>query len=195
MQCGDLIGQEEVSKKVSKKSEEGKANQDRIEVGYAWRSTLADFASLSGVFAGFAIAFIALLLGLDVARAPIPYVSGLSWASLGIVFIGPSVGLFVGASQFFLQAKACDMRSIPMEFSSYLTRELSKEAIAFEAAAVKNDASIRSYEARGRYCYNAAVLLVLIGLGLIIMPYSWPLAIFVLVVCMLLEAYEYKVIS
>ena len=55
-----------VGKKPNDAKEEGKAAETRIESGYAWRLTLGDFASLSGIFAGFAIAFIVLILALPV---------------------------------------------------------------------------------------------------------------------------------
>jgi hypothetical protein len=38
-----------------------------VSRGYNWRNTLTDFASVSGVLAGFCVAFIGLILGWSIA--------------------------------------------------------------------------------------------------------------------------------
>lgn len=180
--------------KANRASSKGKTTRTGIEIGYAWRLTLGDSASLSGVFAGFAIAFIVLILGLTVTKCPIPYVSIVSWGDIGVLLMGIAVGLFISASQFFVQAKACDMRSIPNELAKFIEADLSKDKIAFADAASQNDKHARYYESRGRHCYNIGVLFMLLGLGLSIIPYNWIIGLCVLVACVLPEAYQYHII-
>ena len=166
--------------------EERQADAKRIEVGYGWRFTLSDFASLSGVFAGFSIAFIILLVGLERACVLV--------ADLGIVLMGIAAALFVAASQFFLQAKNCDLRTLPKEYVDFLSKELSEEKITFEAAALLNDNKILYYEKRGRYCYNLGVWLMLVGFGLVVASYNMLVGFIVLCVAVPLEIYQHLII-
>ena len=108
--------------------------------------------------------------------------------------MGIAVGLFVAASQLFLQAKACDTRTLPKEYVDFLSKELSKDGITFEAAASLNDEKILYYEKRGRYCYNIGVPLMLIGLGVVVISYSILVGLIVLGVSVLLELYQYHII-
>jgi hypothetical protein len=176
--------------------EESQDDAKRIEVGYGWRFTLSDFASLSGVFAGFSIAFIILLVGLERAKATVCLspCACVPVADLGILLMGVAAALFVAASQFFLQAKACDLRTVPKEYVDFLSKDLSKDKITFEAAALHNDNVIRYYEKRGSYCYNSGVLLMLVGFGLVVISYNVFAGLIVLCVAVSLEIYQHLII-
>lgn len=148
------------------------------------------------MFAGFSIAFIILLLGLERSKVTIclsPSVC-VPVADLGIVLMGIAVALFVAASQFFLQAKACDMRTMPKEYVGFLSSDLMKDGITFEAAALLNDDKIRYYEKRGRYCYNLGVPLMLFGFGFVVISYNVLAGFIVLCVSVSLEIYQHLVI-
>jgi hypothetical protein len=138
------------------------------------------------VFAGFSIAFIILLLGL---KRPCVLV-----ADFGIALMGVAASLFVAASQFFLQAKNCDLRTMLKEYVDFLSKDLSKDHITFESAALFNDNRIRYYEKRGSLCYNCGVLLMLIGFGLIVITYSVLVGLIVLCVAVSLEIYQHVII-
>nr|MDO8080821.1 hypothetical protein [Candidatus Freyarchaeota archaeon] len=72
-----------------------------MSTGYNWRVTLTHFASISGVLAGFCVAFIALILGGRIADIEI-YYSGLTFGQIAVLLFGISTGLFISAAELFL---------------------------------------------------------------------------------------------
>lgn len=75
-----------------------------MSTGYNWRSTLTHFASISGVLAGFCIAFIALVLGGRIADIEI-YTGGVTFGQVAVLLFGISTGFFICAAELFFACK------------------------------------------------------------------------------------------
>jgi len=157
-----------------------------MSTGYNWRNTLADFASISGVLAGFSVAFIALILGGPVADIEI-CTSGVTFGQVAVLLFGISAGLFISATEFLLHAKGFDVFGISEPYLKLLKEdcELKKgDWIEFENEQTRH---CRHNEQIGRRCYNAAIFIIFGGLFFAISPYNLPIAVLVSGFGMMLE--------
>lgn len=142
-----------------------------MTTGYNWRNTLSNFASISGILAGFCITFIALTLSGQINDIEI-CTSGLTFSQITILLFGISGGLFICATEFFLHAKEFDVFSVPKPYRKLLKddcEEKKKDWAEFEDEQTKH---CRRNERVGRYCYNISIFLIFIGLIFAIAPYS-----------------------
>ena len=71
--------------------------------GRNWRNTLTDYASVSGVLAGFCVAFIGIVLGWSVADTNILGV--VTYGNISVLLFGISVCLFIAARARSIQQK------------------------------------------------------------------------------------------
>src|SRR4030042_4497142 len=157
--------------------------------GYNWRGTLGEFARIAGVLSGFCITFIALILGGRAADTSI-YNSGVTFGQISVLCFGVSCGLLVAAAEFFLKAKECDVFSIPESYRILLKedcKQAKKEWAEFEDSQTGN---CRANESSGRYCYNAGIFGILIGLTFVIIPYNPLIGIAVGLIGMSLQLWQ-----
>lgn len=160
-------------------------------MGYNWRETLTEFASISGVLAGFCVAFIALILSGPIADIGIG-ATGVTFGQIAVLLFGISTGLFIGATEFFLHAKEFDVFSIPEPYRQRLKEhcELEKEDwTEFEDEETK---LCRKNEQTGRRFYNVAIFIIFGGLLFAIAPYNLLIAILVSGFGILLESWQIK---
>lgn len=160
-----------------------------MSTGYNWRNTLSDFASISGVLAGFCVTFIALILGGPIADTRI-CTSGVTFGQVAILLFGISTALFICATELFLHAKEFDAFSIPEVYRKLLKEDCQlkkKDWAEFEDEQTKH---CRHNERWGRICYNSAIFTIFGGLFFAIAPYNLPIAGFVSGLGILLEVWQ-----
>jgi hypothetical protein len=155
--------------------------------GYNWRSTLTDFAAISGTLAGFSIAFIGLVLGWSIADVQI-YQSA-TFGNVATLFFGLNTSLFIVASEFFLHAKNFDVFDLTAEYRDWLTKGLPNEN--WDKIWVESTKKARINEGYGRWCYNIAIFLMFIGLFFAIFPYNYVVAIVVSTIGLFFEIWQF----
>jgi hypothetical protein len=155
--------------------------------GYNWRSTLTDFASISGTLAGFNIAFIGLILGWSIADVYI--YQGITFGNIAILFFGLTTVLFIAAAEFFLHAKNFDIFDLTSEYRDWLTKGLPKEN--WNNIWIESTKKARLNESYARWCYNIAIFLMFVGLLFAIFPYSYLIAIVVSSIGLLFEIWQF----
>ena len=146
-----------------------------MSTGHNWRETLTNFASISGVLAGFCVTFIALILGGPIADIQI-CTSGVTFGQVAVLLFGVSTGLFISAAELFLHAKEFDVFSIPEPYLKLLREdceEKKKDWTEFEDEQTK---LCRHNERLGRRCYNVAIFIIFGGLFFATAPCSLPIA-------------------
>lgn len=139
-------------------------------MGYNWRSTLSDFAAISGVLAGFCFALIVFVLGWSVADAKLVYTA--TYGNVGVMLTGISASLFVASSELLLSAKHFDVWSLPAAFE----RNLQDSLRDWTAKKEEDDKRCKLYERRGRICYNIGTFLLFAAIFFIICPYNIAIA-------------------
>ena len=160
-----------------------------IEAGWNWRSTLTDYATISGVLAGFSVTFIALMLTKQTADINI-IVPSLTFGRITVLLFGVSAGLFIAAGEYFLQAKEFDIYGVPERYLS-LFRKNSKDKKDWEKREKSQTESLRRQEKKGRRFYNVAIFSVLVGLWFAITPYNVVIASIVAGVGIAIELSQY----
>ena len=133
-------------------------------MSYNWRETLPQYASISGVLAGFSITFIIFLLREDQSSQQIAY--GVSWGILSALFMGISAVFFIQASQFFLTAKDHDIYGMPQEKLDSLGEPKRKEEIS---------KSLRN-QALGGNLFNYGRITLFLGVAFALWPFSQVVA-------------------
>src|SRR2546426_152906 len=134
-------------------------------MAYNWRETLPQYASISGVLAGFSITFIIFLLREDQSSQQIAY--GVSWGILSALFMGISAVFFIQASQFFLTAKDHDIYGMPPEKSALMGESTKKEEMA---------KSMRN-QALGGNLFNCGRITLFLGVTFALLPFSQAVAL------------------
>lgn len=160
-----------------------------MSTGYNWRNTLTHFAAISGVLAGFCVAFIALTLGGQVADIEI-WTSGATFGQISVLLFGISAGLFVCAAELFLNAKEFDVFDIPTPYRELLKddcEQKKKDWVEFED---EQTAKCLRSESLGRKCYNSAIFIIFGGLFFAIAPYNIVIAVVVAGLGILLELWQ-----
>jgi hypothetical protein len=155
--------------------------------GYNWRSTLTNFASISGTLAGFSIAFIGLILGWTIADVQI--YQSVTFGNVAILFFGLATSLFIVASEYFLHAKNFDVFELTEEYRDWLMSGFPNEN--WDNKWIESTEKLRINEFYGRWCYNSAIFLLFIGLFFAIFPYNYFIAAIVSSVGLILEILQF----
>ena len=155
--------------------------------GYNWRSTLTDFAAISGTLAGFSIALIGLILGWSIADVQL--YQNVSFGNIATLFFGLASSLFIVASEFFLHAKSFDVFDLTTEYRDWLTMGLPNEN--WNNVWIESTKKARLNESYGRWCYNFAIFLMFIGLFFAIFPYNSVIAILVSAIGLFFEIWQF----
>jgi hypothetical protein len=157
--------------------------------GYNWRSTLTDFAAMSGTLAGFSVAFIGLILGWSIADVQL--YQKVTFGNVAILFFGLVTSLFVVSSEFFLHAKTFDIFDLSTEYREWLMKGLPDEN--WNNIWIESTKKARLNEAYGRWCYNVAIFLMFIGLFFAIFPYNYVIAIVVSAIGLFFEIWQFGI--
>ncbi len=157
--------------------------------GWNWRSTLPGFAGICSVLAGFSVALIALLMTWQVANTKIGVFS-LTFGQIAVLLFGISAGLLVGAEEFLLHATEFDVYALPERYFQLYKNVINDdkkfaENVETQTKALHNNATL------ARRFYNVAIILVFIGLGFAIAPYSIVIAIIVAGIGLSMELIQY----
>lgn len=160
-----------------------------MSTGYNWRKTLIDFAHISGVLAGFCVAFIGIVLGWEVANTPI--YGNITFGHFSILLFGVSTGLFIASSEFFLHAKEFDMFDLSKEYEEWIEEYFKKEKKDWNKHKESSHVICRQNEKYGRKCYNAAIILIFVGLFFVVFPYNVLIAFIVSGLGILLESLQF----
>ena len=161
-------------------------------IGYNWRNTLSDFASIAGILAGFCVAFIGIILSRSVADTQIYNIS-LTYGEVAIFFMGVSAALFITASQLFLRAKESDMWNLPEKYEQYLKKGFKKEGKSWKKIREENLDNMLKMRKNGRRFYNPAIIVMFLGLGFLIASYNHVIAIIVAGLGILLEVWQWSI--
>ena len=163
-------------------------------IGYNWRNTLTDFASIAGILAGFCVAFIGIILSWSVANTQIGNTS-LKYGDIAIFFVGVSAALFITAAQLFLRAKDSDMWNLTEKYEQFLKKGFKAEGKNWEKIKEENLENCGRCEMWGRRFYNPAIITMFLGLGFLITPYNYVIAIIVAGSGISLEVWQWKGLS
>jgi hypothetical protein len=153
-------------------------------MGYNWRSTLSDFAAISGVLAGFCFALIVFVLGWSVANTALSH--GVTYGNVGVLLTGVSASLFIAASELLLSAKHFDVWALPDKFEQNLQASF-KDWIERKT---EDDRQCKLYERRGRTCYNIGAFLLFVALLFIMSPYNLVIAAISTGLGLIFEVYQ-----
>lgn len=145
--------------------------------GYNWRNSLGDYATTSGVLAGFTLAFIVFILGSSVGDSRL--VSGFTWGEIGVLLNGVASALFVASTEFFLSSKSYDVWNIPEQYEKFLEIGFQKEGRRWDTLKLENLTNCRKYEGRGRWCYNVGIFVMFTAFFFVIGPYNLAVAVLV----------------
>jgi len=159
-----------------------------VSRGYNWRNTLTDFASVSGVLAGFCVAFIGLILGWSIADIKI--YQQLTFGNVAVLFFGIATSLFITASEYFLHSKNFDIFDIKEEHRKWLESGFPDKN--WNDIWKESTKMMRVNESYGRWCYNFAIFIMFIGLFFAIAPYNLVIAFVVSIVGIMLELWQFK---
>jgi len=177
-------------KKAPLAEPERKKKEDKeMRMGYNWRTTLIHFAAVSGVFAGFCVTFIALILGGPVADIEI-YIGGVTFGQVAVLFFGVSAALFICAAELLLHAKGFDVFSIPEPYRELLKKGCELEKKDWAEFEDEQTAQCRHIELSGKRCYNTAIFIIFGGLFFAVAPYNLLIAAVVSGLGILLESWQ-----
>jgi hypothetical protein len=158
---------------------------------YNWRNVLSDFAAISGALAGFTLTLIVFILGWQVANTPL--ILGITWGHIGVLLNGIASALFVTASEFFLGSKELDLWALPDKYEDHLLRKRLRED--WDKRKRESLRTGRLYEARGRHCYNTALILMFLAIGCVIAAYNMIIAVVVAGSGIILETYQWSMVG
>jgi len=150
--------------------------------GYNWRDTLGDATSVSGILAGFSIAFVGLILQSqkDLTLLTITDVSGgfaLSANLIGLFSSGISATLFIASLELSLEAKTYDVWALPKEYEESLRSGFKEIEKSWLDTRGEQDALCRKYTNLSRHLYNLGVFAMFSALGFAILPHSLSIGI------------------
>jgi hypothetical protein len=142
--------------------------------GYNWRNALSDATAVSGILAGFAIAFIGLILQSqkDFLLGSLIYDN---WSltiyanSLGLLLAAFAAALFITSVELSLMAKTFDIWNIPKEYSAFLRKGFKKK---WSEVCHDQDAHCKKYDNLSRHAYNCAIFSIFAAMGLTVTPYN-----------------------
>lgn len=161
---------------------------DSGSTGYNWRNTLTNYASISGMIAGFCVAFIGIVLGWSVADTVL--YEGLTFGHMAVLLFGISAALFIASSELFLHAKNFDAFDLSTEYRDWLQRGLQDKD--WNKIWEDSHKQCQANEKYGRICYNLAIFVIFIGLFFAIAPYHFGIALVVSVFGVILELWQLR---
>lgn len=155
--------------------------------GYNWRNALGDATSVSGILAGFAIAFIGLVLQSqkDLTLLTITSVSGgfvLSANLIGLFLSGISATLFIASLEMSLEAKTYDVWALPKEYEEFLRSGFKEIKESWLRTRDEQDTLCRKYTDLSRHLYNLGIFAIFSALGFAILPHSLSIGIIATVI-------------
>lgn len=156
--------------------------------GYNWRNTLTDFASVSGVLAGFCVAFIGLTLGWSIADIEI--YQQVTFGNVAVLFFGIATALFVSASELFLHSKGFDVFDLTKDYREWVQGGLQDKN--WDEIWKESTKMMRVNERYGRWCYNSAIFMLFLGLFFAIGPYHLVIAVAVSSFGIILELWQFR---
>lgn len=159
----------------------------KVSAAYNWRNTLTEFASISGVLAGFCVAFIGLIIGRSIAD--IQVYQQLTFGHMAVLFFGAATSLFISASELFLHAKSFDIFGLTEDYRKWLTK--GPPETDWDMMWQVSSQSVKTNEKYGRWSYNLAIFLLFIGLFFAIAPYNIVVALSVSAVGIVLESWQF----
>jgi len=155
--------------------------------GYNWRNTLSDFASVSGILAGFCVTFIGIILGWDLANVKI--YKDITFGNISVSFFGVSAVLFISASELLLHSKTFDIFGCPKDYREWLEKGMPE--IDWEEMYKENNEKMQTYYNLGKLCYNCAIFMLYAGLFLAITPYNVYVALSVFFLGVILQFLQF----
>ncbi|WNZ29949.1 MAG: hypothetical protein IAX21_03580 [Candidatus Bathyarchaeota archaeon] len=144
-----------------------------MPTGFNWRNNLSQFASISGVLAGFSVTFIALILGGINKDISLCSYFGLSYTTIAVLCFGIASVLFISAAEYFLKASEFDCFSIPDRYIDLHKDDCKMKEKEFEEWEDEQTKKCRENEVVGRRCYNVALVLLFGGLFYSIFPFTY----------------------
>lgn len=150
--------------------------------GYNWRNTLGDATAVSGILAGFAIAFVGLILQSQKDRTLLTITNpsgdfNLSANLIGLFLSSISATLFIASFEFSLEAKTFDVWALPKEYEKLLSSGFEEMNESWPQIRDKQDALCRKYSNNSRHLYNLGIFSIFSALGFAILPYSFSIGI------------------
>lgn len=150
--------------------------------GDNWRNTLGNATAVSGILAGFAIAFVGLILQSqkDLTLLTITNFSGgfvLSANMIGLFVSSISVMLFIASLELSLEAKTYDVWALPKEYDEFLSSGFKEIKESWLRTRAEQDGLCRRYTDLSRHLYNLGVFSIFLALGFAILPHSLSIGI------------------
>lgn len=161
-----------------------------MSTGYNWIDALVHYASISGILAGFCVTFIALILGGQIADVNIR-TTEVTFGQISVLLFGVSTALFICSSQRFIHAQEFNVWDLPSDYVKFLKAELKGQEKEWDNYLLESDIRCRQYEREGRITYNLAIVFMLGGLFLAIVPYNFFIASLVAILGYLLELWQF----
>jgi hypothetical protein len=152
--------------------------------GYNWRDALKDATSVSGILAGFAIAFVGLTLQSqkDLALSTVVTASGsftITAKTVGLLLSGISATLFIASLELSLEARTFDVWALPKEYEEFLRAGFKKIGKSWNEVHAEQNALCRKYADLSRHIYNLGVFSIFLALGFTILPHSFLVGVVV----------------
>ena len=160
----------------------------KMSEGYNWRNTLKDFASISGVLAGFCVTLIGIVLGWSLGNTRL--FGNITYGNISILFFGLSAVLFISASEFLLHSKKYDIFDCPEEYRKWLEKGIPEKD--WEKIYIDSNKRIKILYKYGRDCYNTAISMLYLGLFFVIAPYSLFIAFLVSILGLAFQLFQVK---
>ncbi len=140
---------------------------------------LSDGTAVSSILAGFAIAFIGLILQSqkDFVLGPVIFDNQsltISANSLGLLLAASAAALFITSAELSLMAKTFDIWNIPKGYNAFLRKGFKKK---WSKVCDDQDALCNKYYNLSRHAYNFAIFSIFAGMGLTVAPYSLTVGI------------------
>jgi hypothetical protein len=114
-----------------------------------------------------------------------------TWGEVGVLLMGMASALFVAASEFFLLSKECDVYSIPENLERSLPDFFKAQGKEWSDEKSVINSKCRTYNNRGKRCYNYGVFTIFIGLWFVISPYNVIISTVVVASGIGLELFEW----
>lgn len=161
---------------------------DSESTGYNWRNTLTDYASISGMIAGFCVAFIGIVLGWSIADTKL--YGALTFGHMAVLLFGISASLFITSSELFLHARNFDVFDLSQKYRDWLQRGFPDK----DWNEIWEDSHKKCHinEKYGRTCYNLAIFIIFFGLFFTIAPYDLVIASIVSCIGISLEVWQLR---
>jgi len=166
-------------------TEKADIGKKRGRTGYNWRTTLTDYAAISGLLAGFCVTFIALILSGSIADYKL--FGDFTFGHIAVFIFGISSVSFISAIDLFLRAKEFNIFGITKEREDFLKIRLEN----WKDVEVDHDEKCQKFAFYGRKCYNLSLTLIFIGLLFVIWPYNWLFAVIVSGLGNIIEAIQF----